>query len=172
MTALPYPLCWHPAPTFSLQVLPFYFLFLVTFLSLCQIWAVLSRARGHRLCPRVRERSSRRRRSTASPGLRSLGSETAGRSPPAAACECSTASPRSVWGLVSRNALLLLQKHLSDQGVQDCGQIFFNLYPHTLCQSCTEVYEQILVQSPCSSAKLHSVIKQVIISPLLTLQAE
>lgn len=110
MTALLlYPLCWHAVPTFSLQVLMFYFLFLVTFVSFCQIWAVLWRARGLRLCPKVRARSSRRRRSTVSPGLRSLGSEMVGRSPPAAACESSLTSARSISGLVSRNAVLLLQ---------------------------------------------------------------
>lgn len=92
MTALPFhtttPPGWRAAPTFSLQLLTADFSLSCYFgFPSRQTWAVLWRARGPRPCPRARGRSSRRRRSTASPGLRSPGSETGARSPPAAACE-------------------------------------------------------------------------------------
>lgn len=108
MTALLlYPLCWRPVPTFPHRLSTVYFSFPCYFAFLCQIWEVSWRARGLRPCPRARARSSRRRRSTASRDLRSLGSEMAVRSPPAAACECSLGPARPAEGPPSRDAALL-----------------------------------------------------------------
>lgn len=133
-----------------------------------QIWGDLWRPRGLRLSPRARARSSRRRRSTASQDLRSLGSEMGGKFPPAAACECSLTSVRSVWG--GGGVVQCRQASVGPWEFNTVGR-FPSICLHTPCQSQTEVYEQILVQSPSSSAKLDPVIKQVIIAPLLTLQA-
>lgn len=85
----------HPPPPIPHQyfILPLSSPALHLVLSLRQIWAGSWRPSDRRRCRRARALWCTRRGYTASPGRRSLGSETAARFPPAAACECASCSP-------------------------------------------------------------------------------
>lgn len=86
----------HPALYTSPSLLHQYFILplsspaLHLVFSLRQIWAVSWRPSDPRRCHRARAPWCTRRGYTAFPGRRSLGSETAARFPPAAACECTS----------------------------------------------------------------------------------
>lgn len=170
MTALLlYPLGWRAVPTFSHQPLMFYFLFLVTFVfsarygGICGGREVSDSLPGRR---RAHQGAAYPQLPKTSDHLVQRWAENSLQQP-----HVSVLSPRlGLFGGPEFRSAGLLRSIGQTWEFNTVGR-FPSICLHTPCQSKTEVYEQILVQSLCSSAKLYPVIKQVIISPLLTLQA-
>lgn len=170
MTALLlYPFGWCTLPTFSHQPLMFYFLCLVIFVFSARYGGICGGREVSDCLPgrgRAHQGAADPQLPKTSDHLVQRWAENSLRQP-----HVSVLSPRlgPFGGPEFRNAGLL--RSISQTWEFNTVGRFPSICLHTPCQSQTEVYEQILVQRPCSSAKLYPVIKQVIISPLLTLQA-
>lgn len=141
--------------------------------------------KGLKLCPRAKVLSSTRLEYTASPGRRSRGSETGGRSPPAAACKSTLTSAARVLLCVRAqicelltNAETLKQnifhfRELNKSSIQNSEFLQSPSHTHThTVKLCRMADERMLARALCSSLNHLSVIRPVIISLLLTLQAE
>lgn len=156
-------------------------------LSLRQIWAASWRPSDPRLCPRARAPRCTRPGYTASPGRRSLGSGTAARFPPAAACECASrfvlreVGCRSVLSLRGKvyfifqySFVFFFKVSFSLSRCSESAMLdLLPLRPSPPTQSRQRGLRRnfLVAVPPCSSLNLLLPIKRVIISALLTLQA-